>query len=417
MVSDMAIASKIFHHIVKAPVRGLFCICSMILCLTPSITVAEMPPPLKQSDILRIALLNTALSQRHPQALSRKLSKGAAQISALQAILTKINADILILLELDFSANRQQGQIPSELQQFRDLYLTDLKYQYFFVAPVNSGIQTGLDLDQDGHLNEPEDALGYGRFPGQYAMGVLSRFPIDQNHLRLFQNFPWADLPNNQRMADLFPADFPLSSKSHWDIPVIWQNERIHLLISHPTPPVFDGPEDRNGRRNHDEIMFWHHYISPQAPRNCCRDDQGLTAPLSPDSLFIIAGDLNNDPHDGDSQKQAIHQLLNHPRLLQLPPPSSKGAVAAALQQGGMNQYHVGDPSHDTADFADRVGRGPGNLRVDFLLPSQGLTMIGQGVFWPTPESPDFKYIGPSGRRSSDHRLIWQDLKLLKTPE
>ena len=37
----------------------------------------------------------------------------------------------------------------------------------------------------------------------------------------------------------------------------------LHVLASHPTPPTFDGPEDRNGRRNHDEIRFWADYISP----------------------------------------------------------------------------------------------------------------------------------------------------------
>ena len=48
-----------------------------------------------------------------------------------------------------------------------------------------------------------------------------------------------------------------LSSKSHWDVPVNIGGQIIHLLASHPTPPIFDGIEDRNGRRNHDEIRFW----------------------------------------------------------------------------------------------------------------------------------------------------------------
>ena len=36
--------------------------------------------------------------------------------------------------------------------------------------------------------------------------------------------------------------------------------ETVHFLVSHPTPPVFDGPEDRNGPRNYDEIRFWADY-------------------------------------------------------------------------------------------------------------------------------------------------------------
>ena len=48
-----------------------------------------------------------------------------------------------------------------------------------------------------------------------------------------------------------------LSSKSHWDVPVRTPKGVVHFLVSHPTPPVFDGPEDRNGKRNPDEIRLW----------------------------------------------------------------------------------------------------------------------------------------------------------------
>ena len=56
---------------------------------------------------------------------------------------------------------------------------------------------------------------------------------------------------------------FRLSSKSHWDVPIRIGRETVHFLVSHPTPPVFDGPEDRNGTRNHDEIRFWADYVGP----------------------------------------------------------------------------------------------------------------------------------------------------------
>ncbi len=54
-----------------------------------------------------------------------------------------------------------------------------------------------------------------------------------------------------------------LSSKSHWDIPLQIGGAIVHVLTAHPTPPVFDGPEDRNGCRNHDEIRLWSDYIDP----------------------------------------------------------------------------------------------------------------------------------------------------------
>ncbi|MDQ3106173.1 MAG: GAF domain-containing protein, partial [Actinomycetota bacterium] len=47
-----------------------------------------------------------------------------------------------------------------------------------------------------------------------------------------------------------------LSSKSHWDVTLNIGGTLVHALVSHPTPPVFDGTEDRNGKRNHDEIRF-----------------------------------------------------------------------------------------------------------------------------------------------------------------
>lgn len=33
----------------------------------------------------------------------------------------------------------------------------------------------------------------------------------------------------------------PLSSKSHWDVPIEIGRRPVHFLVSHPTPPVFDG--------------------------------------------------------------------------------------------------------------------------------------------------------------------------------
>jgi hypothetical protein len=51
----------------------------------------------------------------------------------------------------------------------------------------------------------------------------------------------------------------------------------IHVLASHPTPPTFDGAEDRNGKRNHDEIRFWRDYISEKTS-NYIYDDKGKKA-------------------------------------------------------------------------------------------------------------------------------------------
>ena len=105
-------------------------------------------------------------------------------------------------------------------------------------------------------------------------MVLLSRFPIDRARARTFGKFLWRDVPaallpddpQTPAPADWYSAQelavLPLSSKNHWDVPVRIGKRTLHLLISHPTPPAFDGPEDRNGKRNHDEIRFWRDYLT-----------------------------------------------------------------------------------------------------------------------------------------------------------
>jgi endonuclease/exonuclease/phosphatase family metal-dependent hydrolase len=121
---------------------------------------------------------------------------------------------------------------------------------------------------------------------------------------------------------------------------------------------------------------------------------------------FVIAGDLNSDPYDGDSLPGAAQQLLDLPLVnTSVTPASEGGAVAAA--QGGANESHIGDPAFDTADFGDDPERfGPGNLRVDYVLPSATLTIEDAGVFWPTD--------GPMSEAAAatDHRLVWIDVTL-----
>ena len=100
-----------------------------------------------------------------------------------------------------------------------------------------------------------------------------------------------------------------LSSKSHWDIPIKVGNSTIHLLASHPTPPVFDGPENRNGKRNHDEIRFWTDYLSGSEQSAYIYDDSGKFGGLKGEH-FVIAGDLNASPDEGDGIKSGIQGLL-----------------------------------------------------------------------------------------------------------
>jgi 3-phytase len=334
---------------------------------------------------------------------------------------------VLLVNEFDYD--------PLAAKLFQDNYLSvgrngakPIRYPYRFIAPSNTGVASGFDLNNDGTaVTEPgapgygDDALGFGAFAGQYGMVVYSRYPIDHRHARTFQNFRWRDMPGAllpDDPATAAPADWyspqelaavRLSSKSHWDLPIRVGRRTVHFLVSHPTPPVFDGPEDRNGRRNFDEIRFWADYVRPGAGRYIY-DDRGGRGGLPPGSAFVIAGDLNSDPLDGDSIPGAAQQLLESPWVNARSTPSSAGAVEAAVLQGGANATHRSDPAYDTADFADVPG--PGNVRADYVLPSRQLPVRGSGVFWPTADDPLSRLTGTFPFPSSDHRLVWLDLRV-----
>ena len=142
-------------------------------------------------------------------------------------------------------------------------------------------------------------------------------------------------------------------------------------------------------------------------------DDEGDRGGLRPGSLFVIAGDQNSDPLDGDSVDGAIQQLLDHPAVNTSTTPESAGAVEASLLQGLSNTTHLSDPRFDTADFGDVA---PGNLRADYVLPSADLGIDGSAVFWPVQADPLFRLTGvfspalPGFFPSSDHRLVWVDV-------
>jgi hypothetical protein len=288
-------------------------------------------------------------------------------------------------------------------------------------------VPSGKDFSNDGTIGGPNDAYGFGFFPGQFGMAVYSKHPIDPLGIRTFQLFRWADLPGALLPDDLTtpaPRDwysqdelavFRLSSKSHWDLPITIDRRTVHFLVSHPTPPVFDDPPafpagvDFNGRRNFDEIRFWADYVRGGKKSSYIYDDAGRHGGLKQGARFVIAGDQNSDPHDGDSIPGAIQQLLLHPRVNSKRTPASAGAAEAAALQGGANSTHVSDPKFDTADFADTA---PGNLRADYVLPSKGIRIRGSGVFWPVQADPLFRLTGVFPFPTSDHRLVWVDVKV-----
>lgn len=357
-------------------------------------------------DPVRFATFNASLNRFDPGDLAQDLADAVggatdAQLEAVLQIIAINDPDILLINEFDYEPGN--AELMAELTG----------YPYYFAAPSNTGIPSGQDLNDDGFVGGPDDAFGFGFFPGQYGMVVLSKYEITD--VRTFQTFLWKDMPGamlpvNPDGTSFYSDDsldiFRLSSKSHWDVTIDLGARGLHFLVSHPTPPVFDGPEDRNGTRNFDEIRFWADYISPSTSRYIY-DDDGVYGGLTPGSAFVIAGDQNSDPLDGDSIPGAVQQLLESPRINTKVTPSSDGAVEQSALQGGINDTHLSDPAFDTADFADTA---PGNLRADYVLPSKQLRIVDAGVFWPLSDDPLFDLVGTFPFPSSDHRLVWIDV-------
>ncbi len=282
------------------------------------------------------------------------------QIAAVVAIVTQVAPDVLLLTEFDYDLDGLA--LAAFADQFGDLY------PYRFALQPNTGRATGLDMDRNGRLGEARDAQGYGRFVGDGGMALLSRFPVDGGAVTDLSDVLWRDLPGavlpQVDGQPFLPDDVlsvqRLSTTGHWIVPIIPPGQPPFALLAFAaTPPVFDGPEDRNGLRNRDELHLWEVVL-----------DGGFGAAPDP---FVIVGNANLDPLDGAGDSAAMAAFLGRPQL-----------------QDPL-------PGRDTADWPQD---GPGNLRVSYVLPSATWQITDAAVVRPLPDVA----AGP-------HHLVWVDIR------
>lgn len=386
--------------------RFSFVACGLVmLAVVPAGTSGEAAGP-----SLRVATFNVKELSRAKLDEVDALGRGRhPQVRAAAAIVQHVRPDVLVLNEIDFDTGERRNA-----RLFVERYLQvaqagqrAIDYPHILFLPTNTGVPSGIDMNRDGAATGPGDAWGFGRYPGQFGMALLSRVPIAREGVRSFRRFRWRDMPGNlmpdgnDGKPDWYPAEaaavFRLSSKSHWDVPLRLAGRTLHLLISHPTPPVFDGDEDRNGRRNFDEIRLWKDYVTGGEAAAYLLDDDGRRGGLDAVASFVILGDLNADPELGTpfgespSETTAVGQLLTHPRI-QDPAPRSVGASLA-------ERDYAGDRAQRTASFG----------RADYALPSADLDVIDTGVFWPGSEELTAT-LRDQAEAASDHRLVWVDL-------
>ncbi len=324
--------------------------------------------PAAAADPVTVAAWTVELTGEGPGLMLRDVAADA-RAEAAARLLAERAPDVVLLMGVDYDAGlRLVDAFAARVAAAGTAYPHRLSLR------PNRGMATGIDLDGDGRLGEPDDAQGWGRFAGEGGMAILSRLPIRTGEVTDLSALLWRDLPG------AIPPPLPpevaavqrLSTTGHWIVPVDLPDGRVlRLLVFHATPPVFDGPEDRNGRRNHDEVALWSALLDGRLP----------VAPPPPP--LMIAGNANLDPLDGQGRREALAALLADPRL-QDPAPRS------------------GVHGTDTVDWPEAAPDDPGDLRVVYLLPSADLQVRDGGVIWPDAGQPLAAEAG-----LIRHKLVW----------
>lgn len=349
------------------------------------------------------------------------------RVPAIAEVIHRLRPNVVLLNEIAYDhpgvgGIAEDAEPGRNAQRFVERYLRESPFEgaepiryRAYMWPSNTGLHSGFDLDRDGvvsHTYEQpglsdafgkpaeagplgraygNDAWGFGTFPGQYAMALLvdERLEVLVDEVRTFRLLPWDYLPAHYgpevpetKEPWYTPeawASFRLSSKSHWDVPVrLPSGAVVHFLCSHPTPPAFDGSEERNKRRNYDELRFWGDYLSDQG---YIVDDAGEAGGLARGAHFVIMGDLNADPAEPGWKRNAmLDQILSHPRVGPDPRPASDVAIEGL------------DPT-DTATWGKRA---------DYVLPSRTIAVVRTGVWRPAE--------GNLSGYPSDHFPVWAEL-------
>ncbi|PFG45452.1 endonuclease/exonuclease/phosphatase family protein [Vibrio sp. ES.051] len=399
--------------------------------------VAEMQIEPAQQTTLVNSYLDATIAEN-----DKAIAEKVIQIRNVAAIIQKNRPDVLMMAEFN---NDGTGSKKAALEGFQKNYLSvaqsldgaggeanlePIEYPYAESYSTNTGLLSEFDLDNNGTAGQmPGDAWGFGFYHGQYAFALMSKYKIDTANTRTFQEFKWKDMqgatiptiticddprnpiPNGMACGDEWYtseewAQVRLSSKNHVDAPIIIPtskgDEVVHLLMSHPTPPVFD--TGKNKAQNAAEVEFWHHYIQG---KDYFYDDAGIKGGLPDGAKFVMMGDQNLDPVSGDGISAVMQALHNDPLVNQKVMngelyPTSFGAAEHAVDKMSTHPY----PNRITSTFG---------LGVDYAMPSANLNVVNSGVYWAASYEEGRKLFNDSrigkfgdGKSiSSDHRLVW----------
>ncbi len=212
----------------------------LISVVVGTIALAAAAPALAKNDEreLRFATFNASVNRNADGQLLQELSNGDdPQLQNVAEIIQRARPDVLLINEFDFVPDQQAARL------FQKNYLSvphngarAIKFPFRFVAPSNTGIASGKDLDNNGQVvTTPgsvlygNDSFGFGEFPGQVRHGRLLA-PADRLQAR-------ADLP-------ALPLEGHAGGAASSGVVFARRARRLPALVQEPL-----GPADRDRPR------------------------------------------------------------------------------------------------------------------------------------------------------------------------
>ena len=358
----------------------------------------------KSEQDLRVATLHADLvtdgtSPQAAQQLVSSLQTGNHVKARVMARTVQMNApDVLVLTGVTYDDAEQIAE------QLRSLYLAagqdgldGLNYPHMFTAPTNSGQQSGADLDGDGMIGGPGDAIGYGDYPGQYGMIVFSKHAIVEDGVRTFQDFLWRDLPGGSMptgYSELEESILRLQEASMWDVPIEVPGESEHVHVIATALAAEEGAATHTSRAE-DIRRVIADYVSGSAWY--LSDDDGVTGGLGAEDRSVVAG---MPMLSAEEEAEGQSPLLDAP-VLQDPQPRAVTDEPLTERSGAAEQ---------TDEHATRYVPGDRDRRSSLVLPSAGFSVSDSGVFWPGEGEYGHAVVDPDSSFSLDDRLVWADL-------
>ncbi len=376
---------------------------------TAQASEGESAPVLEEPEdgALRVATFNANLTRSAPGELFETLSTpGDKDATQVANVVQQLRPDVLVLTGIDVDAGKDL------VDAFNTNYLSvgsdgnsGITYPYSYTAPSNAGVASGADLDRNGTIGGPGDALGYGSFPDQASMIIYSKHPIQTDQVRDFTSLSWSKMPDNSIPDDVTEMErdmLPMSSVSHWDVPIEVHNETVHILASSNA----DASRSDNDRaRNQDQIRFWEDYLNDNT--DYITDHRGNNGPLEQNAEFIIAGSLKADPNgQGPADPTAITSLLESDALTD--PHPARTLASSSLDYGllltddSARYATAPDPSDDSEIY-----------RADYVLPSSDMEVTDSGVLEADTDAKD----SPSGvfgtqQKNNANHIVWADTSI-----